>query len=502
MGFTIGDMVRHRARFSPSREGFVGQNYRYTFQEVNNRANQWAAYLTAQNVKAGDRVAVLCKNEEHIGTVLFGSGKIGVITVLLNWRLQGAELSYILSDCGATMLVYDAEFAQTVEELKPHIPTRSYVCVGGSEASVDFHEALAGSSADEPAYQGTGDDAAVIMYTSGTTGRPKGAVLSHNNLLASSMAISHSIVWNRDHRFLLMAPLFHIGGLAPLITNVHTGAMTYFLPNFDPGVVWKIIAQEKITTMMSVPLMLQAMLMVAKAMPVDPSSLVTITCGASAVPETLIRTYLEMGVKVQQVYGITEYSGAVTFWTHDMPLETCNSQGKSVFHGELKVVDPATGIELPTGNVGEIVCTGPMTFTGYWNNPEATEAALVDGWYRTGDLGKKDEEGFVYVVDRLKDMIISGGENIYPAELETVILSHEAVAEVAVVGRPDPKWGEIPRAYVVKKPDKEVVAEEIVQLCRERLASYKCVKEVRFVDALPKNPVGKVLKTVLRAQEG
>lgn len=185
-----------------------------------------------------------------------------------------------------------------------------------------------------------------------------------------------------------------------------------------------------------------------------------------------------------------------------MPLETCNSQGKSVFHGELKVVDPATGIELPAGNVGEIVCTGPMTFTGYWNNPEATEAALVNGWYRTGDLGKKDEEGFVYVVDRLKDMIISGGENIYPAELETVILSHEAVAEVAVVGRPDPKWGEIPRAYVVKKPDKEVAAEEIVQLCRERLASYKCVKEVRFVDALPKNPVGKVLKTVLRAQEG
>jgi acyl-CoA synthetase (AMP-forming)/AMP-acid ligase II len=323
-------MMGYRAYLSPDREGLVGDGYRYSFSEANARVNQLTDYLKEQGVCRGDRVAILCKNNEHVGATLFAAAKIGAIAVLLNWRLQVPELEYILHDCTPSFLVYDSEFSEAIRELRPKIPVQNYIGKGSDGTDIEFEETLRGRPVKEPESSAGGDDPAIIMYTSGTTGKPKGAVLTHDNLFWSSTGISHTIEWNYDHRFLSIAPLFHIGGLAPLITNVHKGNTTIFMPNFDPVAVWNTVAAERITTMMSVPLMLQAMLMVAKAKPVDASSLKTITCGASSVPETLIRAYLDMGVKVQQVYGITEYSGAVTFWTHDMPLEKSNSQGKPV----------------------------------------------------------------------------------------------------------------------------------------------------------------------------
>ncbi len=436
-----------------------------------------------------------------MGIAIYASAKIGAIAVVLNWRLQKPELEYILNNCKASFLVYDAEFQETVDQLKTTIPARIYVRKGGEGQDVEFEAAISEQPASEPTLIGGGDDPAIIMYTSGTTGKPKGATLTHNNLLWSSLALSHTLDWNYGDRFLLVAPLFHIGGLAPLVTNLHKGATTIFVPNFDPKSVWATIAQEKITSMMSVPLMLQAMLMVARATKIDSSSLKWLICGASAVPESLIRAYLELGIKVQQVYGITEFSGGVTFWLHNMPLEKSHTHGKPIFYSELKIVDPQTGLEKMAGEVGEILCKGPIVFKGYWDNPTATREAFMDGWYRSGDLGVVDEDGYFSVVDRLKDMIISGGENIYPAELEAVIITHPAVAEVAVVGIPDSKWGEIPAAYVVKKTGTSVETEDIVRLCKEKLASFKCVREVRFVDGLPKNPVGKILKNVLKASK-
>jgi fatty-acyl-CoA synthase len=501
MKVNIGRMMGYRAYLSPDREGLIGDGYRYSFKEANSRVNQFAHYLREQDIGRGDRVAILCKNNEHLATTLFAAAKIGAIAVLLNWRFQIPEIEYILNDSTPAFLVYDSEFADSVRELRTRSPVRNCVRKGPAGSDIEFEQTLSGTSLYEVESPVGGEDPAVIMYTSGTTGRPKGAVLTHDNLFWSSTAISHTIEWNYDHRFLLVAPLFHIGGLAPLITNVHKGTTTIFMPNFDPVAVWATIARERITTMMSVPLMLQAMLMVARAGNVDSSSLKTITCGASGVPESLIRAYLDLGIKVQQVYGITEYSGAVTFWTHEMPLDKCHSQGKPVFHGDLKIIDPNTGAALPAGEVGEILCRGPVVFKEYWNNHEATQAAFVDGWYRSGDLGRRDSEGFFYVVDRLKDMIISGGENIYPAELEAVISTHPAVAETAVVGVPDSKWGEIPVGYVVVKPGQQVNAQEIIDLCKQSLAAYKCIKGVRFVDSLPKNPVGKVVKTALRANK-
>ena len=500
MRMNLGETLKHRANLTPEQEGFVGEGYRYTFSEANKRVNRFSAYLRSQHVAVGERVAILCKNNEHAATAIYAADKMGAIAVVLNWRLQTPELAYILNHCKASFLFYDAEFQAMVDQLKPLIPARSYLRWGGEGEDPEYETALSGQPDEEPVPVTGGDDPALIMYTSGTTGKPKGAVLSHNNLVWSSLGISQTLDWDFDDRFLLVAPLFHIGGLAPLVTNVQKGTTTVFIPNFDPKGVWAVIAKERITSMMSVPLMLQAMLMVSKAAPVDVSSLRWVVCGASMVPESLIRAFLDMGVKVQQVYGITEASGGVTFWTVHMPLDKCKTQGKPVFYQELKVVDPVTGKDLLAGQVGEIIMRGPMIFRGYWEDEQASRGAMLGEWFRSGDLGTMDDEGYITVVDRLKDMIISGGENIYPAELEAVVATHPSVAEIAVVGLPDSKWGEIPVAFVVKRQGMELTEEDVRQLCKDRLASFKCIKEVRFVEALPRNPVGKVLKAVLKDQ--
>lgn len=499
----IGRMLSNRAFLSPWMEACVGENYRYNFEQVNERANKFAAFLKSSGISEGDRIAVLCKNNEHVTTSIFGAAKIGVITVTLNWRLQIPELTYILSDCGASLVVYDDEFKTTVNQLRSMIPAKSFLSVGGAGSDVDFESALAGMPSAEPDIVSGGDDPAVIMYTSGTTGKPKGAMLTHNNLFWASIGLAHTIDWAYGYRFLCVAPLFHIGGLAPIMGNVHSGCTSVYMPNFDPFKIWDVITSEKINFLMTVPMMLQYMLMVPNIAQMDLSSIRYIVCGGSAVPPGLIATYYnKLGLKITHVYGITEYSGAVTFWTYDMGSAMSDSMGKPVFHGDVKIYSPESDEELPPGEVGEICCFGPQVFKGYWNNPVATDDVLRDEFYRSGDLGRKDEKGFLYVVDRLKDMIVSGSENIYPAELESVIIAHPGVTEVAVIGKPDERWGEIPAAFVVKKPDADVTEQDIMDICKENLAGYKCVKEVRFVEAIPKNAVGKVLKNELKEQVG
>jgi len=494
----IGQTMTNRAYLCPELECFVGDGYCYTFEQANARVNSFASFLLANNMSFGNRMAVLCKNNDHFAVAMYAAAKLGVITVPLNWRLQAPELEYIINDCGADMLVYDTEFAEAVEKIRPSVPVRLYVRAGGAGTDPGFNDAVEESPGPEPVVAVGGENPAVIMYTSGTTGKPKGAVLTHNNLFWASVGLSHTIDWRYQDRFLSVAPLFHIGGMAPLVTNIHKGCTTVFMPNFDPAKVFEIITKEKINNMMTVPMMLSVMLKIPGVENMDLQTLRSIVCGASPVPDSLIRAYLKLGIKVLQVFGITEYTGAVTFWTHDMPLEKSVSMGKPVFHGGIKIIDPNTGEELPPGEVGEILCHGPQVFNEYWNNPEATKKALDDGWYHSGDLGKKDAEGYIYVVDRLKDMIISGGENIYSAEVEAVISTHQSVAEVAVIGVPNAKWGEIPLAVVVKKTGQEITKEEIIGLCKNNLAAYKCVREVSFAEMLPRNSVGKVLKGVLK----
>jgi len=494
----MGNVLSNRAFLSPDLEASVGDTYRYTYKEVNDRANRFARYLETKGINKGDRIAILCKNNEHVTTSLFGAAKAGVVTVMLNWRLQPAELSYILNDCEAGLIVYDEEYQEMISEMEKSIPAKTFI-KWSPEDGGDFEAIIKNAKAGgERIGTGWDDDPAVIMYTSGTTGKPKGATLSHKNLYWASIGLAHTIDWGFKYRFLSIAPLFHIGGLAPIMANVHSGCTTVYVPNFDPAKTWDVMESERIDFMMSVPLMLQFMLMVPGIDKKNLPSLKYIVCGGSMVSKELIDMYAAYNIDVYQVYGITEYSGAVSFWTPDMGLDKSHSMGKPVFHGEVKIFRPGTEEVLLPNEVGEICCFGPQVFSGYWNNSEATEESIKNGYYRSGDLGMKDEEGFVYVVDRLKDMIISGGENIYPAEIETALKTMPGIAEISVIGGKDDKWGEIPVAFVVKNGDPDINEADIINTCKKNLAAYKCIKEVKFVQAIPKNAVGKVLKKELR----
>lgn len=498
MSVHLGRLLAQRAALTPSREALVSPAGRWTFAQFNTRSNRLANHLLAQGVAEGDRVAVYAKNNEFLACALFAVTRLGATLVVLNWRLQTQELDYILTDSEPAALLFEEGFASTVSQLMAERPELVLVGCSESQAAGSYEYVVADERLDEPVLQGEGGDApAVIMYTSGTTGKPKGALLSHSALIWTAQSNSSTLEWNQDHRFLLIAPMFHIGGLSPMVTNVFKGCTTVLLPDFDPQQVWQVIARERITSLMCVPVMLQALLAVAKKTQVDSSSLVSVTCGASAVPRQLIEDCLSIGIKVQQVYGITEFCGAVTFWTQEMGLEHAHSHGKVLLFGDVRIVDPASLKFMGNGQDGEVWCRGPMMFSGYWRNPEATQAAIHEGWYRTGDIGRIDQNGFLHVVDRLKDMIISGGENIYPAELEAVIATLPGVAEVAVVGKPDERWGEIPVAFVV--PTQPICTSEaaIIEGCRELLAGYKCVKTVRMIEALPRSSVGKVLKRQL-----
>lgn len=498
MQINIGDMMRNRAYLSPDLEAFVGEGYRYTFREANLKVNQMAHYMKGLPVYPGDRVAILCKNNYQFLIAMLAAAKIGAITVPLNWRLHPAELVYILNDCGAVMLLYDDSFSDAVEQMSTQTQLRYLLRSGGTGVDIEFNEALTNQPSTEPGLVSGGDDAAVIMYTSGTTGKPKGAMLTHNNLFFVTAGHCHTINWKYKDRFLSIAPLFHIGGLAPMISNIHCGTTCVFMPDFDPVKAWQTIVAERITHMMTVPVMLMAMLRVPGIAEMDLSALEHIVCGGSIVPEMIFTEYNKYGIQVENVLGVTEYAGALTFWTHDMGWDKRTSVGKAVFHGDIKIVDPETRRELPREQIGEIAVSGPQLFKGYWNNPDATQKVVADGWYYSGDVGKMDEDGFIYVVDRLKDMIISGGENIYPAEIEAVIGRCPGVLEVGVVGKPDEKWGEVPVAFVVKAPGAEITEEDIFKACSDNLARFKCIKEVIFTSLLPRNGVGKLLKGQLR----
>lgn len=499
MTYNLSDMLAHRAYLMPRHEAFIGADYRYTYAEVDRRCERLASWLRRAGISAGDRIAVYGKNSEALATTIFAASRADAIAVVLNWRLQIEELAYVLNDSGSKALFYDAAFAPAVDELRSRTGLEVFVCHGSSDRDPAYADIVVDQILPPcPPASRCGGDTAVIMYTSGTTGKPKGAMLTHDNFLWAGHGTSSTIDWFDSHRFLLVVPIFHIGGLMPLTTSVQKGTTTYFMPDFDPIAVWDVIKREKITTMMSVPAMLAALLAVAEKVASDPSSLVSITCGASTVPKVLIDAWAQLGVSIQQVYGLTEVTGALTFWKASMDPAKSHSHGKPAYLNRLRIVDTETGKPLQPGERGEVMCMSPVVFAGYWNNSDATNSAVRDGWFATGDVGYLDADGFLYLVDRLKDLIISGGENIYPAEVENVILAHAGVAEVAVVGRPDPQWGEVPLAFVVRKPAATISEQEIFEDCRNHLAHFKCPKAVVFIDALPRNGIGKILKPSLR----
>ncbi|NLV16310.1 MAG: long-chain fatty acid--CoA ligase [Syntrophomonadaceae bacterium] len=500
MEINIGDMVRRRAYLTPNLDCYVGDDYRFTFREINSKINQLCHYMKSLPIYPGDRIALLCKNRYQFAVAMFAAAKLGAAAVPLNWRLTAPELEYILNNSGTVLLAYDEAFAGTVDQLRSTTQLQHFIRIGGSGQDIEFEQTLADQPDYEPGMFSGGDDTAIIMYTSGTTGKPKGVMLTHNNFYHSSSAQVHNIKWTYSDRFLHVAPVFHIGGLSPLISTALVGSTCVFMADFDPVKAWQIVVKEKINIGMTVPVMLAAMLKVPDINKMDLSALEHFTCGGSIVPEYLFTEYKKLGITIENVYGATECTGALAYWSAPMDWDKHHSVGKPVFSADMKIVDPETHQEVPAGQRGEILFSGPQVFNGYWNNPEATEKAKKDGWYYTGDVGYQDEDGYFFLVDRVKDMIISGSENIYPAEIENVIITIPGVADVGVVGKPDEKWGEIPVAFVVKTPGTDLNEENIMKTCSENLAKFKLPRQIIFVDILPRNGAGKLLKHEIKKE--
>lgn len=422
----------------------------------------------------------------------------------LNWRLTPDELSFILKDSGATAIVFDEEFTPIVEEIRSRGDEGSdlahFICVGDKcpEFASEYTQNIKEESDQEPPGNAAAQDNLFIMYTSGTTGHPKGVVHTHGTVFWALLTLNNSGDTRASDNYLVLLPLFHVGALTPMISGVYRGNTQIIMRTFDPVTVWECIEHEKINTTLAVPAMLGFMLQVPNIDQYDSSSLRFISSGAAPLPVSTIAAYADLNVEIHQVYGMTETCGPACVIGPDDALNKIGSTGKSFFHTAVRVVD-SNGNDQPPGEAGEVLVRGPHIMKEYWNRPEATAEAVVDGWLYTGDIATWDDEGFVTIADRKKDMIISGGENVYPAEIENVLLQHPNIVDAAVIGQPSDKWGESPLAVVVSD-DSRLDMAGVMKHCNGKVARYKQPWAVEFVDVIPRNPSGKILKRVLREQ--
>jgi acyl-CoA synthetase (AMP-forming)/AMP-acid ligase II len=503
MRTNLGLFLQKRAQLSPRMEALVEveRGRRFSYAELDARASQAGHALLAEGVKPGDRVGLLLMNGIEYVESYFALAKIGAVMVPLNWRLVPDELAFIVKDAGAVALVYDPEFDAAAEALRAaDTPLRRFLRTGGGpapEGALDY-DALrdAAPATPHPCAAGA-DDLLFIMYTSGTTGLPKGAMHSHGTMAAASTTINLTSDMRYGDRYLQALPLFHVGALTPVTAAFHRGSTIVMMRAFDPARVFPLIEQERISTGLAVPAMLNFMLAAGKPDAHDLSSLRWLMSGAAPVPPALIERYAGLGIEIHQVYGLTETCGPACLISPEQALAKVGSTGPAFFHTDVRVVDPA-GRDVEPGAIGEVIVRGGHIMLGYWNRPDATADTIRDGWLHTGDLASVDKDGCVYIQDRKKDMIISGGENVYPAEIEAVLARHPGVLECAVIGMPSARWGESAAAVVVAKPGASLSADELISFCQGKLARYKIPRVVELVDQIPRNPTGKVLKRVLR----
>ena len=500
----IGHFLTKRAYRDATTEAIfdVASDRRFSYEQLNGRANQAANALLGSGVTKGDRVGLLLMNGVEFVETFFAVAKIGAVNVPLNWRLVADELEFILKDSGTTVLVFSKEFAEVCAELasrgdKTDITTWIQVEGEPGDGVISYDEWVGAASSAEVGAGGDGDDHVFIMYTSGTTGLPKGVIHSHNTVMWSILTGTATLDFRLGDRFLNSLPLFHVGALNPVLSNVYAGGSTVLMKAFDPTESWRLISEERINSTLMVPAMLQFMQMTFDPEAYDLSTLRWVLSGAAPVPVSLIEAYSALGVEIHQVYGLTETCGPGCVIIGDDATTKVGSTGRAFFHGDVRVVRE-DGTDCDPGESGEVLLRGPNIMVGYWNRPEATAETIVDGWLHTGDAGILDQDGYLTIVDRIKDMLISGGENVYPAELENVLLGHENVADAGVIGVPSKTWGESPLAVIVKKDD--VSAEDIMEYCNGKLAPFKRIKVVEFVEVIPRNPSGKILKRVLREQ--
>lgn len=508
----IGLFLSKRAHLDPTVEAFVdvASGLRLSYHELNQRANQTAHFLTTLGVKKGDRVALLMLNCPAYLELFFGLAKIGAVTVPLNIRLVADELAYIIQDSGSGLLMFGPEFQAVTHQLHENLAkiscVENFIFVGGPDTTeldrpdfaLDYESLRLSSPAHEPTISAGEEEMLYIMYTSGTTGLPKGVVHTHNSAIWACITWAATGEFRLYDRYLLILPLYHVGALTPVTANIYLGSTNVVQRTFDPGEAWKLIEQERINTSLAVPAMLNFMIQAPELERYSRKYLRWIMSGAAPVPASLISAYADIGIPINEAFGMTETCGPACLLRGMDVADHPASCGKAFFHTDIRVVDE-NGSDVRPGEPGEILVRGRHVMKEYWNNPEATKDSLRDGWLHSGDVATIDKDGFIYIKDRLTDMIISGGENVYPAEVENVILAHEKVRDVAVIGQESEKWGESPLAIIVKKSD-DLSADEIMAFCVGKLARFKLPKTVKFIDVIPRNPSGKALKRELRTQ--
>ena len=505
---TLADAPRFHARERPDAVALTFEGRETTYAQFDAASNQAAQSLLAEGLKKGDRIAYLGKNSDHYFELLFGAAKIGVIMAPIGWRLAPPEVAYIAGDAQARMLFVGPEALDTARKVAAELPDMKVVAMEPGAGEWPTYEAWRDAQAPrDPAIKIDERDVAVQLYTSGTTGRPKGAMLSHLNILGGRRRAQESpMAWNQwdpEDISLVAMPVGHIGGTGWGIVGLVNGAKGVVAREFDPFKVLDYIEHDRISKMFMVPAALQIVVRQPRAREVDYSRLKYILYGASPIPLDLLRECMEVfGCGFVQQYGMTETCGTIVY----LPPEDHDPAGNARMRAaglpmpgvEIKVVDE-TGASLPPNTVGEVAVRSVSNMAGYWRLPEATAATVAaDGWLRTGDAGYLDEDGYLFIHDRVKDMIISGAENIYPAEVESAVYGHPDVAEVAVIGVPDDKWGESVKAIVAPKPGTSPDPEDIIAFARTRIAGFKVPKSVDFIEALPRNASGKILRRELR----
>jgi fatty-acyl-CoA synthase/long-chain acyl-CoA synthetase len=506
---TMSDQLARWARKTPDATAVRYEGTGRSYRELDDRVTRLAGALATRGVSAGDRLAVMALNGIEVWEAFLAGVRLGAVVVPVNFRLVADEVAYVLADSGATALVTDAAVAGVAGRAREQVPGCAIaLVVGDAEAgpgSEGYEEALAAAGTPQPDVVVDEGAPAFIMYTSGTTGRPKGAVLTHANLLMHAFSQITTLGVGPEERVSVPgAPMFHIAGLAGGLPPLLLGGTHVILRSggFDPVATLDLLERERVSSIFLVPAMWAAVVAVPGIADRDLSHLRRISWGAAPASTTLLRTMIDTfpGAEVNTAFGQTECSPVTCLLRGEDSLRKIGSVGTPMLNVEVRVVDAAM-VDVPRGEVGEIVYRSPMVMKEYWGKPEATAEAFAGGWFHSGDLVREDEDGYLYVVDRTKDMIISGGENIYCAEVEDVLAAHPKVAEVALIGVPDARYGEAPLAVIAPRdPADPPAPEELAQWCRERLARYKNPREYSIGGPLPRNPSGKVLKTELRRE--
>ncbi len=509
-GMTMSDQLARWARTTPEATALRCDGVGRTYRELDERVTRLARALQERGVSTGDRVAVLALNGIEVWEAYLAGVRLGAIVVPLNFRLVPDEVAYMLDDSGTVALIVDVAMAGVAGKAREQATgVRCALVIGGGTAgpdSEDYEAALAGAGTEPLDIAVDENEPAFIMYTSGTTGHPKGAVLTHRNLLMHVFSQIATVGINPvDEKVGAPGtPMFHIAGLAGGLPPLLLGGVHVILRSggFDPVATLDLIERERINSIFLVPAMWAAVVSVPDIAKRDLSCLRRISWGAAPASTTLLRKMIDTfpQAEVMTAFGQTECSPVTTLLRGEDSVRKIGSVGTPMLNVEVRVVDEAMN-DVPQGEVGEIVYRSPMVMKEYWNKPEATAEAFFGGWFHSGDLVREDEDGYYYVVDRKKDMIISGGENIYCAEVEDVLAGHPKVGEVALIGIPDERYGEAPLAIVAPRdPEDPPTPEELSLWCRERLARYKNPREYSIVEALPRNPSGKILKTTLRKE--